>query len=359
MRVITSAFLAIGVVSLYSIASAANADSREVKYKDYSIELREGDRVSVTGVKGSVRLVSSPRALLSASGSGPANGTLRVRKTISTKAPARALEGFDQWTYTVRREENVVRIESKGPDSKADWDAQMKAGFPELIFELEAPAVPVEIALREGRMEAQNWKAPLSVHIVDGDVRLLKNEGALRVQVQRGQIRIDGHKGRVDVDGFNPKMQLANLDGDLNLDNFAGDSALQNLKGSLRLKAFSGQTVATQVDGACDFELGRGSLNLQGLDGGLRGQLDNGSISAKILGEPEVNIEAQEGSVSLNLPAGSGANVRLQTEGGILNAPPQLPTSRSSTQRFVQGRLAGSGKGSVFVKTRSGNVKVN
>lgn len=347
-RSIVSAFK---FVIVAFVGWAATGEAREVKYRDYALDIRGGDRLVVNGVNGAVRLIPAKAS--------SAGGVLRARKTLPDKAPARALESFDQWTYTVRRDENTLRIDVKGPDAKGDWEAQIKVGFPELVFEIEAPPVPVEISLREGRVEAQNWKAALAVHVVEGQVRLAKNEGPLRARVQRGELRIDGHKGRVEVDGFNPKMQLANVEGDLDLDNFAGDSVLQGLKGSFRLKAFSGQTVAKKIDGGCDFELGRGSLSLQGLDGGLRGQLANGSVAAKILGDPEVNIESQEGAVRLNLPGGSGALVRLQTEGGSLSAPPSLGSSKSSTQRFVTGRLSGSGKGSVFVKTKTGNVSLN
>ena len=342
---------------------AVTEEAKEVKYKEFPFEVREGDRLSVVGANGSVRLISANRPLVkvvepSAAITGANNGILRVRKSLAAQAPTRAQEGFDQWTFTVRREENMLRIEAKGPDSKSDWDAQLKAGYPELHFEIEMPVVPTEVAIREGRVEAQNWKGALGIYVVEGAVRLAKNEGPLRVQVQRGEIRIDGHKGRVEIDGFNPKTQLTNLEGDLRLDNFAGESAVQDVKGQLRLKAFSGQTTVSKLDGGCDFELGRGSLSLQGLDGSLRGQLDNGSVSAKITGEPEVNIESQEGSVSLNVPNGSGAMIRLQTEEGALNAPSQLGTSKTSTQRFVSGRLGGTGKGSVFVKTKTGNVKL-
>ncbi|MCM2281675.1 MAG: DUF4097 domain-containing protein [Bdellovibrionaceae bacterium] len=345
-----------------SVAMAARSEAREVKFKDYPLEVREGDRVHLTGVNGSVRLIPVTKALLPAvapaAGAVP-NGLLRVRKVLSDKAPARVLEGFDQWTFTVRRDESVWRIEVKGPDAKSDWEAQLKAGFPEFQFEIESPSVPVEVYFREGRFEAQNWKAPLVVQVNEGQARLAKNEGPLRIQLQRGEVRVDGHKGRIEIDGFNPKIQLSNIEGDLNLDNFAGESALQTLKGSLQLRAFSGQTVAGNIGGGCDFELGRGSLSLQGLEGGLRGQLDNGSVSAKLSGEPEVNIESQEGSVSLRLPADSGAQVRLQTEEGSLQAPSQLGTSKTSTQKFVTGRLSGSGKGSIFVKTKTGNVRLN
>lgn len=360
-RSFASVILAVATSVVFQF-SAARAEAREVKFKELAFLLREGDRIRVVGAKGHVRLIAASRPLADAT--APENKTapnalLRVRKVLDDKASSRAKEGFDQWTYSLRKEDNVTYIEARGSDAKSDWEAQLKDGFPEFVFEIEAPPVAAEINLREGRFETQNWKAAVAVQIVEGQVRMAKNEGPLRVQVQRGEVRIDGHKGRVDIDGFNPKTHLTEIDGDLNLDNFAGDSVLQGLRGSLRMTAFSGQTTASKVDGGCDFTVGRGFLNLQGLEGGLRGQLGNGSVVAKLLGEPEVNIEAKEGSVSLRLPPSSGASVRLQTEDGNLSAPAQLTSSHTATRKVVAGRLSGTGKGSVFVKTKTGNVRLN
>lgn len=337
--------------------------AREIRYKDYAFELREGDRLVVADMRGSVKLIPSGRPLLKSIGSSDGaatknatmNALVRVRKVMPDKV-AGGSDVFEQWSFTVRRDENVVHLEAKGPDARADWEAQLKNGFPELQFEIEAPSVPAEVVLREGVVSAQGWKNSLYIQVLEGQVRLAKNEGTLRLQVQKGEARVDGHKGRVEFDGFNPKLRLDSVDGDVTLANFSGESSVNKLKGNLQMKAYSGQTVVTEADGGLDFDVGRGSLSVQGLDGSLRGQLDNGSVSAKLVGDPEVNIEAQEGSVSLRVDSQAGASVRLQTEEGVLRAPDELPTSKTSTHKLVTGRLKGAGKGSIFVKTKSGTV---
>ncbi len=378
--------------------SPVSVEAREIRYKDYLFEVRPGDRLVIAGAKGSVRLISrapiesekspskstSSKASKAASkadrkadnaalekafttrplaGEGAtladpaANAVLRVRKVINDKLGSKGAEIFEHWGYTVRRDENVVRIETKGPESRTDWSSQIKDGtMPEIHFELEAPPVSVEVALRDGAIQARGWRNNLTLQIINGHVRLAQNLGVLRVQVQRGELQIEGHDGRLDVDGFNPHIRLAAIEGDLSLANFAGDSSIQDLKGNLSLKAFSGQTVANKIDGGVDFELGRASLNLQGLDGGLRGQLENGNVSAKFLSESDVNIESQAGSVVLNLSTKPAISVRLQTEDGTLNAPDELPISKTSTHKLVVGRLNGGGKGTVFVKSKTGNV---
>jgi hypothetical protein len=370
-------------VALVSVC-ALPAMAREVRYKDFAFELHEGDRVSLVGVQGSVKLISNSKRLLPAAASGVLSGSelsgeemsaplaaaaavstsaagannafLRVRKNLSDKAPNRDV--FDHWTFTVRREENQVRIEAKGPESKIDWDAQLKAGFPELHFELEMPPVPVELVLWNGQVQVQNWKSSLAVQVVAGQVVLAKNEGTARIQVQKGNVRVDGHKGRLEVDGFTPKMQIQDLEGDLLLDNFAGESTIGTAKGNLRLNAFSGQTQIAKIDGNLDFELGRATLQVRDLDGSLRGQVDKGSVSVQIRDEPDVNIEAQEGTVSLQLAPTAAPVVRLQTEDGNLLVPDGLETTKTSTYKLVAGRLKGGGKGTIYVKSKAGTIRV-
>ena len=340
----------------------AQSWAREVKYKDFALELREGDRLIVTGLNGSVKFTPNSRALARGAGEtfapaegAPGNGTVRVRKSATAAA---ANEAFDSWTFTVRRDGTAVRVEAKGPEGKNEWEQQMKSGAPELHFDIDAPAVPLEVAFRNGSVTVNQLKSSIQIQLVEGQVRLSKNEGTLRAQVGRGEVKIDSHKGRVEVDGFSPKVIASQIEGELSVDNFAGESSLQTVKGHLQVTTFSGQTMASKVDGGVDFQVGRGTLNLQDLSGNLRGKLDNGSLIAKISGEPEVNVESQEGGVSLDITSNASPSVRLQTEEGNLVAPGDLAQSKAGGQKMLAGKLNGGGDGSIFVKTKTGNVRI-
>jgi len=355
------------ILSLIFLTLAAlPTEAREVKFRETPLELREGDRLVITAVHAHVRLIPSAtptrraaQGADEASGSPSGQGVLRVRKTASGEARSRSSDGFDAWSFAVQREGTVVRIEAKGPDSKLDWENQMKTGLPEFHFEIEAASVPVEVQLREGSIVSQSWRSSAALWLGQGTVRLSQNEGPFRVHVNRGELRVDGHKGRLAIDGFAPKVFVSQLDGDLKLENFSGENSVQNLKGDLAVRSFSGQIAVNSADGNCDFEIGRGSLNLQGLSGGLNGQVDNGSVVAKFTGDANVSIESQEGAVSLNLPANSGSSVRLQSESGSIVAPDSLGSTRSGNFRTVSGRLPGAqSKGSVFVKSKSGSIRL-
>jgi hypothetical protein len=355
------AFIPVIAIAFSTLVSAS-AQAKEVKYKDFNLELHEGDRLSITALRGSIKLTPTGKALVKATGENvqpaegaPGNGSIRVRKAAGVGP---ALEAFEQWTFSVRREGNIVRVEAKGPDNKGDWETQLRSGVPDLHFEIDAPAVPVEAALREGSITATGWKNSLVLQVIEGKITASKNEGMLKAQAQRGEIKIDNQKGRTEADGFNPKIAITAQEGELFVDNFSGESNVQGVKGHLQTTSFSGQTNVTKVEGGADFQVGRGTLHLTDLTGALRGKLDNGSVVAKLNGEPEVNIESQEGGVSLDLPNGASPNVRLQTEDGNLVAPGELAQSKAGGQKILAGRLGGGGNGSVIVKTKSGNVRL-
>ncbi len=347
--------------SVFTLLLPLNANARDVKYKDFILQLHEGDRLNIVSIKGSVKVTPNSKLLmpgisaaLSPAEGAAGNGVIRVRKSGTGAAES----NFDSWTFSVRREGNIVRVEAKGPDGKNEWEQQIKSAMPELHFEIDAPAVPLEIAQREGVVNVSGWKNSIHVQLVEGQTKFAKNEGSLRAQVQRGEVRIDTHKGRVEVDGFNPKVIATGIEGDTTLDNFAGETSVTTVKGNLQVTTFSGQTMAAKIGGSVDFQVGRGTLNLQDLTGSLRGKLDNGSLIAKISGEPEVNIESQEGGVSLDISPGASPTVRLQSEEGNLTAPGDLASSKQGANKVLAGRLNGGGNGSVIVKTKTGNVRV-
>src|SRR4051794_16254203 len=71
------------------------AAAKEVRYKDYPVEIRDGDRVVFTGLKANVRLIPS---------ANPKSAVFRVRKSIADKPSADDLARFDAMSFAVRRD---------------------------------------------------------------------------------------------------------------------------------------------------------------------------------------------------------------------------------------------------------------
>lgn len=324
--------------------------AKEIRYRDYALEIREGDRLLIQGIKGGVKLTPVMDGKKS---------VLRARKTLAEKNPSNDLSSkFDSLSFNVRREGATVLIEARGPDTKNAWAQWLKPGTPEMLFELEVPQIPVEISFHEGQITAIGWRQALTLGLVSGSVKTAATDGYLKLQIQRGSVTVDRHHGSLLVDSFAAKVSVQELEGDLSLSNFAGDTTLAKVKGSLELSSNAGSTAITKSTGAIEFINGHGSFVATGFEGPVKGQTDQGAVNVAIDGDAEIRIESNQGAVSVKLPADSGSHVRMQTDEGNLAAPDAIKPN-SSHAKLISGRLPGTGsKGMVTLKSKAGSLRV-
>lgn len=338
------------VIILIGLAGPV-AQAKEARYRDYSFEVREGDRLSLAGLKAVVKINPSVDAR---------RAVLRVRKTVGDKAGSAEIAKFDALNFQVRREGSVILVEVKGPESKASFQQWMKQGSPEIFFDMDLPPLPVEISLREGQVSATNWRQPLAVNLVTGSLKASGTEASLRLQIQKGHVAVQRHRGSLAIDSFAAKVAVQEVEGDVEVTNFSGETAITRTKGNLDLTVGQGATTIAQSSGSMEFSNGHGFLNASGFDGPVKGQTEQGAVSVSIEdgAEADVRIESNQGGVTVKLPANSGSMVRMQTEEGSLTPPSTLQSSSAHGQR-VSGRLSGSGaKGAVSLKSKSGNLRV-
>lgn len=343
--------LAICGIFLVATGEVGVAAPRESRFKDAALDFKEGDRLIVSGlIRAQVRLVPI------ATGGTP---VLKARKVLRDGASGLAQSQFEALTVAIRRDGQRLMIEGRGPSAVSEWAEWLKPGVPELILDIEAPAVATEILLRDGSVTAQNWKSPLLVNMVDGSIKTSVTEGHMNLQLQKGEIRVDSHRGPMELQSFGGKVFVQNLEGDLNLVNFGGDSSLKQIKGAIELYAYSGSTAVVKATGALEFDLGRGSLQIQELDGAVRGDTDLGAVSVSILDEADVQVDSNQGAVTVQLPAGSGASIRLQSDEGSLFVPDSIRPAVGGSTKIASGRLPGAGaKGRVVVKSKTGLIRL-
>ena len=337
-----------GFLMAFSMTSTGFA--KEVRYKEMPIDIKAGDHLIISCFHCVVHLTQTPQ------GQAP---TLKARKFTSDKASNEENAKLDTLSFTVKHEGTAVVIESKPPDSKVGWLALLKSPGPTLEFDLNAQAVPVEVLDREGQVTLQSWNQPASISMVTGSIHTSGTEGALKLQLQRGDIRLEKHRGQAEVDSYGAKLVIQEMEGDLDLTNFGGESALTGVHGHVGVQIHAGSLGLNKSSGSLEFLNGRGGLNIQGFDGPIHGQTDQGTVVAVIEGETEVNIESNQGPVTVHLPSKSGASVHLESEEGLLAAPEPIRIVNAASRRTANGRLAGTGpKGTVAVKSKSGAIRV-
>lgn len=352
LKIFLTVFCALGMAGI----ETASAKPTEVSFKDTPLDLNGVNRIVVNGFKGSLRLLSSAGA------GAPRWGVLKAHKTLAEKAPVGMNEKFEALSLNIRRDGEALIIETVGPQVKTGIESYWASGAPEMALELELPAnagIAIEASFHDSLIQAQGYRAPIAVHIVDGAVRLSGTEGNLKVSIQKGDVKVENHRGRMSVDTYGAKVSAQNVDGDIELMNFNGDTNLAQVKGELDLKSVSGVIAVHKSSGSLDFSLTRASLTVADFEGAVRGSADDGSVSLQVIGETDVGIQSHQGAVTVKLPPASGATLKLRSDEGAIVAPESISITKNGEERSAQGRLNGSGpKGSVVISSKSGAIRV-
>lgn len=356
MKILTQAkfvcaFAAFLMLPVFVISSPAHSAPKEVRYREAALNFQPGDRLVINGLRASVRILAAPQ--------GQLKGSLRVRKVLPDPSTPAARAHFDALSISLRRVPGAVLLEAKGPSGRSDLMNWLSSSGPQMMIQIEAPPVPVELSLHGGDVQVENWRAPLALQMVDGTVRTSGTSGVLKVLVQKGEIKIESHRGRAEVEGYLTRIAVQKVEGDLHLQNFRGESIVRDTKGGIEIQSSMGGTSVVKSSGSLQFDLSRGGLAVQDFEGSVRGWTDTGAVHATVSGEADVNIESSAGSVTVRVSSNSGAYARLRTETGALLVPSTLQISKGNSVQLAAGRLSGTDRrGSILVRSKSGTIRV-
>ena len=158
--------------------------------------------------------------------------------------------------------------------------------------------------------------------------------------------------GSIDIEGISGKVELRSGDGSIRGRRLDGDVLAHSGDGSIRL---------TDVKGALSVDTGDGSITAEGTFTAVRARSGDGSV--RIAAESgsastgDWDISTGDGSVTLALPDGFGAEIDAHTGDGRVHV--QDLTVENVTgeigKRTLRGRL-GAGGGTVRVRTGDGSI---
>lgn len=358
--------IALLISSLVLSLAIRDASAKEMHYKDYPLEIHDGDRLVISGMRVNIHLSSSSvssgaSASHGASGAVGKNPILHARKSVGDHAPKEDQSKFEAMLFGVRREGQDVIIEVKGPENKAAWTAWTKSSStaPEFAFDIEGLSSPVEVLAHDGQVAINHFNRSAAVNLIAGHVSTSESEGPLRIAIQSGQVEVNKHHGRLDIDSYSARVAVQDLEGDLQLTNFSGESTITRATGGLDIKSHQGASILAKSSGSLDFLSGRGAISVSGFDGPVHGQTDLGPVSIGIEGDADVRVDSVQGTVNVKLPQDSGAALHMQSEEGSLSPPEGFKASGGGRSHLISGRLSGEGpKGTVTVKSKTGALRV-
>ena len=139
----------------------------------------------------------------------------------------------------------------------------------------------------------------------------------------------------------------------------SGDVTLDGVTGNVEAETMSGEIAARDIDGEVRFKSMSGGLVLA--DGWLD-RLEANTMSGQVAADVtlraggDVHVSTMSGDVTLRLPEGSDAQVRLRsTSGAVRSEFESLRAAKAPASHTVSGNV-GAGTGRVSVSTMSGSV---
>jgi len=320
--------------------------AKELKFNDVILDVGDAQKLVISGYKGSVKISPSKQG-----------GKLIIHaKKITDDKKSSSTD--NNWIFGAKREDKNIKIEVHGPDMQ-NLGEGLKQLSTEFQFEIEAPPMPVDLAWRDGVVHIQNWNAALNIVLLEGSLNISHCVAQVHIQNEMGEVKLLNHHGRTEIETLKSKLIVNDFDGHLRIKNFAGESILQNVTASIHLQSKLGASHITKSQGSLEIENGKGSFNILDFNGSIHGQNEDGNVTVKLVGDVDVAMDSVSGSMSFKLPEDTGAYAKLQSEEGTLSNPESFKTGKLGNLKVASGRFSGSEKGSIVLKSKTGNLRVH
>lgn len=197
----------------------------------------------------------------------------------------------------------------------------------EVRFEISVPAgIRVDMEALSGNLSADGIEADVEATAVSGNIELRDIGGRAKVEAVSGHVRASAVRGGIHIDATSGLVTLSDIDGEVIVDNTSGTITLTRI----RSKLVRAETIS-------------GDVRFQGA----------------IESSGRYDFASHSGSIRLELPASTSAQLTLSTFNGTLSSdfPITLdPRSRSSEKR-LEFRL-GNGGARLSAETFSGNISI-
>jgi DUF4097 and DUF4098 domain-containing protein YvlB len=276
-----------------AILTAAVVAAPTAQQIDTVIPVREGARISVHALSGNV--------------------TVRTWDRSEVRVVADPSRGDE---VTVRGRGSAVRVEANTPFSMGD----------PIDIDITVPvSVDLEIDGAFVTADVEGVEGAVSVHTVNGSVRLVGGSGFVNLHSVQGDVVCEGVSGRIQVGSVNGVLRLARASGEI---------AAEAVNGSMELTGIDSDAVeATTVNGGIRYE------------GTIR---DRGRY---VFG-------THHGDLTIAIPQGTDADVLVSTYSGEFESdfPITLTETRGRGERF--GFTLGSGGARIELKSFGGTIRL-
>jgi DUF4097 and DUF4098 domain-containing protein YvlB len=261
------------------------------------------------------------------------------------------------------------------PARSDEWSHQYPVkGRPDLHVKADDGSVRIETSTAAeigARVTTEGWRiAPGEVTItesqtgdrVDIELRLPKGarfgmghrsiEVGLRVP-KESDLDVSTGDGSIKVEPVSGRLTLSTGDGSITGDGLQGEIRLHTGDGSIRAAGLSGRLKADTGDGSMTVRGRFDVLDLRSGDGGIDAAAEAGSKM-----EASWSLHSGDGSITLRLPEGLGAELDAQTGDGSISIDKSLGVSGTIREHSVRGPL-GPGGPPLKIYTGDGSIRLS
>lgn len=224
-------------------------------------------------------------------------------------------------------------------------------------LELPTTAIQSKFVFEDVRAEL-NSVAKLTLSTLKGKIVGRSTGDGVKYFMQKGEINSQKHTGSLEIESFGGKVSVAEGQGPLKVKLFSGDLVLEKNNAALTLESYSSSAKITDQQGNVSLQWGKGSLVMNDFTGRLEGTSADGQLKLQIKPESLIDLQATRGTVSVILPASSGASLNLRSASGELSLPSSIKPAREGRFRIVRTKLPGSQKGSVAIRADEANIVI-
>jgi hypothetical protein len=195
------------------------------------------------------------------------------------------------------------------------------------------PAVQYEVTVpRSFNVQVEGVNMPVTVHDVNGTIRISNVAGAVIVRGTRGRVELESVGGGITVDGVLGNIDVSTVNESIRLTGVRGAVSADAVNGNIIMRDIDAPTIrASTVNGAVDYA---GAFH----DGG------------------RYYFGTHNGRVTLAVPEGINATVAVTARQGQVESTFPVPLSGTRDGRF--SFTSGTGSATVEVESFNGSVRL-
>ena len=243
----------------------------------------------------------------------------------------------------------------------------------------DRPDVKISASIESGmlRFDANSSRVSLSVESSDDDRghrRHNVGEARYEVSVPRGvklileavsgDVTATGSQGEIDANSVSGDVRVTDAVREANVESVSGSVTANHINGDLRAESVSGDVRAEDVSGKIEANTVSGGIRLIGAKSrDVRTESVSGDIIYTGTIEPggKYGFESHSGTIRLNIPRSSGAQVSVETFSGDVSTDFQA-TVQPAQSRRRNGHFEftiGDGRARITAETFSGRIEIN